>query len=320
MTIACVKSSSTELIACPHNSFRIALVLGLLLCPLAGYALDGRDSGLISHIPSEEMFGSRTYQWIGECSDGKIHAIVEHGFLYGNGETWKKVLDYPFETTRGVVIDPSGRAYVGFRRDFGYVEGEVNGERRYRSLLDELPERFRSNIEWRPQFIDAKGYLYVSSDRDVFTWKDGKVHQVWENLVSKARGVFQINGEICYCTRSLALGKLNPDGTHEVFDIPKVAEFEDTRNFAQIDSSAVYIAAGDYGLLKFDGQQLQSVQFSFDGEVRKHPVSKVEALSDGRLAVVTYQDGVAISSESGEIQRYLSDFFSVDIRSLQSAL
>ena len=294
------------------------MALCILAVHFSLHAYDGVGTPLVSRIPSESIFGAKLYRSIGEDSLGRLFVVLENRLVYGDGESWHEIKDLPKQQVRGVVFGEDGEIYAGFRNEFGHLTSDGKGGVRFHSLKSEFPSSFQDLVEWRPHFIDAHGYLYFSAEEKIGAWRPGKKLKIWEDLDGKAKGAFEIGGEVYFYKKWMKFSRLNRDGSHTMIDAKELLGNE-VLGMALLSEDEVIIASGENGLAIFDGKRSRPVEMRKNGERVHYSVSNVEVLKDGRIVVVTFRDGVAIMSRSGNIDYVVSRLGSIDARSPQCA-
>ncbi len=294
----------------------ICVAVLIALASLArGY--DGVGTPLVSHVPSESIYGANQYREIGEDSTGRMYAILEDRIVYGDGENWYEIEGLPKAVVRKAIFGNDGEIYIGLKEDLGCAEINSDGLWEYRSLLPELPSSYSGHVNWSPHIVDEEGYLYISVGLEILAWKRGEPLKKWKGRRGgRVGGLFKIGDQYHFYTALPRFGQLNEDGTVEWIRggrnvLPLV------HNYTRLNDREVLLATGDGGLVKYDGDRLEPFEIRLDGERKEYLVWRVERLEDGRLAVLTYHDGVLVVSSEGDIEHGISQFGAIKVNSLQ---
>ena len=94
---------------------------------------------------AKKAYNAGTQNWdIAQDARGVLYFANNNGLLQYDGTVWScfKVANHTI--VRSILIDPSGRIYVGAQGEFGYFFPRSNGRLQYHSLTDLLPPKARN--------------------------------------------------------------------------------------------------------------------------------------------------------------------------------
>lgn len=117
---------------------------------------------------SRQVYNAGTQNWnIKQDENGIIYCANNEGLLSFDGSHWKKYV-LPNETIiRSIYIAPGGRVYVGAQGDIGYFSPTLNGQLKYTSLVDLIPEKERDFADvWEVIPFDKK--IFFRSNKRIF--------------------------------------------------------------------------------------------------------------------------------------------------------
>ena len=110
-------------------------------------------------------YNAGTQNWdILQSASGIIYFGNNKGLLEFDGTQWK-VLSLPNRTiVRSLARDTQGQIYLGSQDDFGYLEKAPNGELQYASLVELVPEAFRSFEDIWKIFTTSQGVFFCAQE------------------------------------------------------------------------------------------------------------------------------------------------------------
>ncbi|MEM7367353.1 MAG: hybrid sensor histidine kinase/response regulator transcription factor [Bacteroidota bacterium] len=111
---------------------------------------------------------------------GNIYAGCNHGIVYYNGYVWRnlKVGNYTSCLSMDISVRDS-TIYVGGENEIGFLVADSLGQRRYRSLLNHLPEAYRLFGKIWDVYATKEG-IFFRSPTHLFLWESEKF-RVWEH-------------------------------------------------------------------------------------------------------------------------------------------
>ena len=262
-----------------------------------------------------------------------MYLVLNDKIIFSDGEHWRSVGELPKGVLLKTLFGPDNRIYVGTSQEIGYFEQLENGERRWVSILETMPEPYSNYTKWRPHFVDDDGYVFISGSNKTIAWHDEKPTKVWKQNTGNVIEIFKLGDTLYYYTGYPRIGRLDPNG--EVWWLwedgmvnirnPDDARLGMTKQIGDIHSAVhlsdreVLLASGNTGLVKFDGSSIEFWETRWNGESFAYLPSYAIRLDNGDFAVTTYNHGLLIISPEGEIRYKLNQLGEVDASTLQNA-
>lgn len=174
-------------------------------------ALIAQQNGYLirNYLPKE--YGGYSQIWkIQQDKNGLMYfAGTTNVFIY-DGVTWDKVQVKQGAATRQIAYDSSsGTVYCGAVSDLGYLQRAFDGKWMYISLLEKIPEQYRTFADiWKVYF--ANGRVYFQASERIFIFKDGK----FVGTIEAGENTFALS---FYCDDRLFVRQRNV-GLHELIN------------------------------------------------------------------------------------------------------
>ena len=139
-------------------------------------ALPGRSQP--AGLPFIQHYAPNTYhahpesRAIIQDSQGILYVGNQHGLLAFDGSTWK-LTEVPGQAVRALAIDSTNTIYIGTDTDFGYLNVDDRGRKRYVSLSDKLPSDQSSTLKttW---IACADGSVYFGTSQAIYSYQPGQ--------------------------------------------------------------------------------------------------------------------------------------------------
>ncbi len=138
-------------------------------------------------IPVAQAFGVRDYEehnqnWAAVQDDaGILYVGNKDVVLTYDGQAWNSIRTGG-SFIRSLARDDANRIWVGGVDEFGYLEADGLGGRRYVSLAEHLPQGLAEPLNFFHLHVTSHG-VYLVSDERVLRWRDGKVSTVVEGQI-----------------------------------------------------------------------------------------------------------------------------------------
>jgi len=197
---------------------------------------------------------------------------------------------FNFIGSRGLLEDEEGRIWIGGAETLGYLKRQATGEWIYRSALDELPPgALPLGVVW---YIEPSAFgLVVLGDHGILRLRDGK-WQHWAFEGKQRPQPIRSEGRFLLTWKSGHVAELTESGP---IDILVVDQFENRRIFGgriAPDGTQYYYGASKIYKVR-DGVVSVTVSTSLP-QILEGMWTCAMPLSDGRVAIGTYQKGLAI--------------------------
>ncbi len=175
------------------SSYSISIFLiGLILSGpvFAQHALtNAQPSHLEAGIPfiqnfSPKEYGAHSQNWaIVQDRRGVMYFGNSSGVLEYDGVSWRLIPVTNGTVVRSLVMDATGRIYVGTKGEFGYLAENESGKMQYVSLLHHVNQENRDFSDVWQVYTTSHG-AYFRTDKYLFRW----VPDEWRKPPSVKRG------------------------------------------------------------------------------------------------------------------------------------
>jgi PAS domain S-box-containing protein len=256
------------------------------------------------HTPEDQIWS------IIQDTQGLMYFANNNGILEFDGNSWR-LIEIPNKSTiRSFAFDPKiGRIYVGAVGDFGYLETDSTGEKYFVSLLQKIPERFKS-------FEDV---WHISVIHNTIVFRTTSAIYLYQNDTIKTllptdrfHTSFKINNE--YYVREWNKGLLRLSGDSLAF-VGQSHIFANKRIYAMLPfkENKILIVTRGHGVYIFSPTSetrrfLKPDYFSQVNTllIEKQPYYGVKR-NDNEYIIGTLQNGILIFNDQGEIIQHLDE-------------
>ncbi len=267
------------------------------LAPAAAPSLTHPETGrplIRNYSPSD--YGGGTQNWaLVQDRRGVLYIGTSNGILEYDGAAWRRIELPNRSTVRGLAIDSNDRIYVGGVSDLGYLAPDAQGDMRFVSLMDRIPQDARTFGDvWRVHAL-ADG-VYYQAEAAIFRWANDTVH-VLKPAVRFNRAA-EVRGRLYVPQPGAGLTVLDGEtfrtlpGTEqlatEVF--PVLLPYDDRR---------LLIGTRANGLFLYDEQTLTPFKTDVDPQITSNDLYRGLVLPDGTFGLMTTTGGMAIIDRAG---------------------
>lgn len=260
-------------------------------------------------IPPVFNFSSKTYKggtqvWdMAQDSAGVMWFANNAGLLEFDGMHWRL---YPIDNgtiVRSVAAAPDGRIFVGGQGDFGYFEPGTNGRMRYHSVKKLLlPQDQTFGDVWDVE-VSTDG-VFFRTDHLVFQYHNGQMH----TFPPAGSGLFYMGAW---------KGKVliqNSESLLFVFENGQFVPLSQPQKFDKGKISAIFPLKGDSmlittisnGIFCFTGNTIEPWTTHDDAFLKNNIIFSARPLHDGRIAVGTALNGLAVLDEKRRILYHIN--------------
>lgn len=131
---------------------------------------------IVNYTP-DDMGGSAQNWCAVQDHRGVMYIGNTGGLLEFDGSNWRMFLTLTNSIIRSVTVDQHGTVYAGGSGDFGYLASTADGELRYISLKEKIPEEHRQFNDIYHTFVTTEG-IYFMSNLKIFRWAEGKIEVI----------------------------------------------------------------------------------------------------------------------------------------------
>jgi len=235
--------------------------------------------------------------WVEEDDQGVLYFANALGILIYDGQHWDLVKPPGGPESRSLVKGPDGKIYVGTNGDIGYLAPGRNGKLEFFSLKDKLPENHRLFAEvWETQ--EFQGEIYFRTNNKVFIW-DLKSFRILESQEGFHVGN-EVNDQYYVRIWTRGLTVLKQDSFHLV---PNGEKFANERIYVILpyDDKRLLIGTRTQGMFIYDGKEFTPFKTEADPFIVNTSLYGGLILSNGLIALNTFNDGMAIIDRQGKL-------------------
>ena len=290
----------------PRYSSKSTLLFLTLLFILSTTLLFGQEQigrPLITNYSYQDYQGNAINWWAEEDAEGIMYFANGGGVLQYDGVNWN-MIDVD-GGTRCLVYDDQGVLYVGKGGDLGYLDKLANGEYKYISLKDKIPEEYQDFQEiWEVDYY--KGRVIFRATNHLYCW-DGETMKVIPSedayhVGNIVNGVYYLrlwNKGLCYLT---------DEDTFEL--VPGGEQFTEERIYTILpyDDKRVLLGTRTQGFFIFDGENYEPFKTEIDEQVGQSLYLPGVALPNGNFLLNTFSNGAYLIDHQGKlIQKYTTE-------------
>jgi signal transduction histidine kinase len=241
---------------------------------------------------------------LAQGTDGTLYVGNNRGVLHFDGQRWRLTAVTNQLAVRSLAVDATGRVYVGAVGEIGYLAPAADGELRYVSLLDQLPQEARGFTDVWNTLIAHEGVVFSSSQR-LLLWRDGRFHH-WAAtqrlgvaqggaqgiyIVDPERGLLQLRGDL-------------------LVPLPGGERFRNRHRFGLLhlpgstaEQPALLIYSPDHGFARYAQGQVTPWPTEVDEALLADGVQgkSLLRLADGRVVAGTLKGGVYVLQADGRL-------------------
>jgi signal transduction histidine kinase/CheY-like chemotaxis protein len=269
---------------------------------LCGLALVSAGRASEAGIPPVEHFGVRTYaqhnQTWSAVQDraGVLYVGNKDVVLTYDGQRWGTIPTGGI-FVRGLDLDAEDRVWVGAVDEFGYLESDGRGGRRFVSLRAHWNEPPGTFVR---QTLALPHGVYFVTETSVLRWHDGKLARVREG---RARA-FAVRGELVVQAAGQGVVAFDGERWRDVIDTPEIRK--DRVLFLQDRPDGSWIVGLQRGAL----WTLANGVFArwptpVDEALRQRTIDRGWLLRDGSIAISQRPGGLLLLNPDGSLRHYL---------------
>jgi DNA-binding CsgD family transcriptional regulator len=252
-------------------------------------------------LPFSKFYSSKEYQGgiqnfsITQSISGLIYVANNFGLLEYDGTTWRRYSLPNSTKIRDVQIDEKGIIYVAGQGEFGYFKPDDNGNLRYYSLLEKLPESSKNLEEiWKIVFIHDQ--VIFCTFQEIFIFSSN------HELVSIIKGsnVF----ESFHFTNNKFYANQKEDGL-QVFENGKMLQVDYGKVFGDGTVTSIISLTLNQQLIFTRNNSVfisnMNTINNWEANIPKDAqINKAIRLKNGNIAIGTQSDGLFILKENGQ--------------------
>ncbi|MEM8598935.1 MAG: ATP-binding protein [Bacteroidota bacterium] len=294
----------------------LLVVVGAAVLAADGVAAQAHERGRpFIQAWSPKVYGAHPTNWaVAQGNDGLLYVGNGTHLLAYDGVRWDRFAIAEQGTIRALTPRPGGDGFfVGSVGDFGVLRPADDGTLAYTSLRDRVPARHRDfSIVWNAIPTRA-GKVFQTSDRLFRLEGDADAPDrltVFGRTASDRYGtLFALHDRLVIRDRTQGLAWVEDTTLVPIADSER---FQEASLYGLVPrGERTLLLSVDEGLLECDlspGAPLSCIPFNAATNALLVPAwpYRVQPLADGRLAVATITNGVALLGPDGALERWLT--------------
>jgi signal transduction histidine kinase/DNA-binding response OmpR family regulator/ligand-binding sensor domain-containing protein len=246
---------------------------------------------LRNYPPAE--YGAHNQNWaIAQDGRGVMYFGNSKGLLEYDGVSWRLIPVNNTRIVRSVALGAGDQIFAGSRGDLGFVALDSTRQLRFVSLLPQIEERYRDFTDvW--QTLSAPEGIYFVTSKYLFRW-DGQAMRVWTAETEFTNG-FLVKGRLYLQQSERGLTRLDADGLSPA---PLGERLAGMRIQAMLPfGEQILVVTRDNGLFRYNERTFERFATAA-GDLQLFCAA---ALSNGRFALGTLQNGVLVIDAQGNV-------------------
>lgn len=236
-------------------------------------------------------------------ASGILYVGSRRAVLRFDGETWTTLPVPDALTVRGLDFGPDGRLWVAGFGDLGWFEPTATGPWRFHSLLPYLPDEARTLGEMWHVFADAaEGATFVTEDR-ILRW-NGTAFETWPMPGGRRIAAMRVGSQLYF--HHLPTGLYALEATGPKLIIPASTFGEAAVMWIEVRPDHWLLGTSE-GLYRYESGRLLPFAPEVSEYIKRHRLTRIVPLHDGRYALGTFERGVALMSADGRLDGVLTE-------------
>ncbi|MHA6248884.1 ligand-binding sensor domain-containing protein [Pontibacter sp. CAU 1760] len=281
----------------------LSLVFSFLVCASAFAQVKNEGIPYITTY-SQKGYKASPQNWaVVQDHRGLMYFGNNFGVLEFDGNHWRTISLDNRTIVRSLAVDRKGRVYVGGQDDFGYLQPDVSGLMRYRSLKDKLAKKYQS--------FDDVWKIYTSDD-DVFFCTVLAVYRLRDDEITVYEAPVSPSG-FPFIIQNKLLVPVPGKGIYELKNnryvlIPDSELFADKVIVAMLPYTGAksLIMTEEDGIYIYDGySNFEPTQWQVEEFLARNKITTAIALGE-EYALGTSHNGLLIIDKEGKPRQHLN--------------
>ncbi len=258
--------------------------------------------------PKNYGLSNHVQNWaVAQANDGIVYFGNSTKVLAFDGQNWDDIKVTPNGFVLSLVKADNNRIYLGSINEFGYIDIDNNGEKKYFSLSDKLKNEDASFGEIRRVFY-SNGTAYFFSQKQVYIYKNDKITTIKPTVKGASFHLaFMLNNKLILRQRNLGLVKYN-NGKLEFIKGTEI--FKNYGVFGVIPFKNKYlIITQEIGLYEY--YPAKSIIFKIKNKsitkLNTYKIFGAIKLHDKNIALNTDRNGLIIIDSIGNIKQIFNE-------------
>ncbi|MFN7385263.1 MAG: two-component regulator propeller domain-containing protein, partial [Lysobacteraceae bacterium] len=284
----------------------MVMTLAFLAIAASAWAKPRAEAGL----PLLRAFSPAQYQadaqnWtVVQAPDGILYVGNNRGVLSFDGQRWRLTPVANGSVVRSLAVDASGRVYVGANGELGYLAPDGDGELRYVSLIDRLPQEARDFTDVWNTLATGDGVVFSSPQR-LMRWRNERF-ELWHPkerfgvAFGDAQGVFVVDSGLGIRQLHRESWRLLPGSepagrARQVGLVPLPG--------GSASRPVLLVASPSFGFMRYAEDRLAPWPTEIDEALSKNDlmVKSLQPLGDDSLLVGTLSAGLWVIDANGRL-------------------
>ncbi|MTI33107.1 hypothetical protein E1171_19975 [Cytophagales bacterium RKSG123] len=281
-----------------------AIVIGIFFCLTLQLSYAQERLGLPAILNySKDDYKASTMNWdILKGEKGEIYFANNYGLVQYDGLNWELVLDPKNRTyVTSLGMDLEGRIYLGASDEMGYVLTNAIGQKKYQSLNQLIPEKHLGyGMVWKILSLGAKVYFFTN--HKVFIYYKDTVEVI--PLGKKITFAQKLNNSLYLQQEGTGLSIVKDQDISPIVGTEALSKAE-VKHLYAFDENFIIVTA-DQGLFEWRNRQLLKGNHNINQIIGGKRINVGRQISDGKLVLGTFKDGIYIFSPEGDHVLHLS--------------
>lgn len=291
-----------QLFTLPRLKYSLLTLLVFFIA--SSFAQEQIGRPLITNYKYQEYDAAPINWWALEDDNGIMYFANNAAVLQYDGVNWKRINTSGVGITRSLAKDDKGVIHVGGQGEIGYLIPSENGELKYISLLDKIPEEHKNFADvWETDFYN--GRIIFRTEFKLYCWDGDNMKVITSDKGYHVGSI--VNGIYYLRIWDKGLCVLTEDDTFEL--VPGGEKFASERIYTILPyEDKVLIGSRLLGFFIYDGKEFRTFKTEADDYLRGNLYLPGLALPDGRFVLNSFSEGAYLIDHDGKlIQKYTTE-------------
>ena len=256
---------------------------------------------------SPEDYGGGSVVWeIAQDNQDRIYFGLSGQMTMFDGQDYSHLEVDNNTTVRSLDADDQGRVYVGAKGEFGYLEADSTGSMQYHNLSKVLTDSLAEFKDVWNTYVTDDGVFFLTFHR-AYRYHEGQITAFGFRRFNAHLG-FEVRGSLYLTVRDHGLMRFNGQAFE---DVPGTA-FQNGFNLFGLmpyGQEELLLMVRGQGMFRVNPITGDTATFhtEIDSVLTRKAVYHATALSDGRLAIATLDDGAYVLSNDGKLIAHFTE-------------
>ena len=288
------------------NKIKFWFISCVLLLPILTLSQNQAGTPFIKNYKPND-FGASTENWtVAQDKRGIMYFGNATGVLEYDGHNWKLIPVANNSLVRSISIDSNNVVYVGAVGEFGYLASDKQGNLKYHSLLNLLPDNEKDFADVWKTYATPEG-VYFQTFTKLFRLKNNKI-EIWKPETS-FHFSYYVNHQYYINEKGIGLKKMQGNKLHLINDGELFAG-ERIYSMLPCSEQKILIATRERGLYLMNNikhaTSIAPLNSSVNDQLITDQVYGGVLLNNKTFAYATLLNGVLIINEKGDIIQRLN--------------